>query len=80
MQAHSDVLNELITKNAERKIIKEYTKKIRKFYWKMIKDKKVSAKHKVKMTMFFAAPVTYTKLKKKIYYRNRKETVQQLFD
>ncbi len=66
MQAYSDTLNDLIRAGTSKKLIKEYTGKLRKFFWKVLFDGNKSVSGKIKVLLFMIAPCKYTRLKNKL--------------
>ncbi len=64
MKGYHDVLYKLLTINAPRRYIREYQKKTRKYFWKIISNKEVSNGFKLKYCCFCFMPIMYEKIKK----------------
>lgn len=64
MKGYHDVLYKLLTIQAPKKYIKEYKKKTRKYFWKIMADSEVSNGFKLKYICFCFFPIMYEKMKK----------------
>ena len=80
MQAYHDVLNALIKRSAPKKIIKEYARKLRKFYFSIITDAKVSIDFKMKYTIFCCFPLKYTSFKNKFLKQSYEKEQEGWFE
>lgn len=64
MKGYHDILYKLVSIHADKKYIREYKRKTRKYWGKTIRNKEVSRGFKIKYTCSCVAPVMYERLKK----------------